>query len=246
MARRKKAEAPPALAATDAKTRIEAAAAAAGLSPAELGSLLVDAGLTCLPPSDGITETYTLGDLGLKLWTEASALPRGKRSNWFHGLIDVQQRAVIVALRDRGYAGAVIAQEFGLDKFEVLRTWNSYADQIGEQVVGLRLNTIAGQMQIVKERAQQMAIAKDDPKGYWGIEKEFVAKLQDLGIVDRAIHRVEHTHRFDDAAKAEIDAVFDLERKKRVAAEDLKQIEANVFDTDPLPDSSAGPDMFDE
>jgi hypothetical protein len=235
---RGKAKAPPAIARDDAQARMERAAKAAGLSIEELGGLLVDAGVTALPPSDGVTERYSLSDLGLRLWTEASSRPRSARAEWYAGLAEVQQKAVVVVLRDRGYSTEVIAREFDIDPFDINRVWAAYADKLGEQVVGLRLNTIAGQLQLAKERAQSEAMKRGDHNAYWRIEKEFTKQLQELGIVDRAIHRVEHTHRFDDQARAEIDAMLDLERKKLAHQEDLKAIEAEVFDEDPLPDSS--------
>lgn len=233
MAKRRKVK-KTAIAYDDASDRLSKAAAAAGLSIEELADLIVDAGICAIPPSEGVTDNYSIDDVGMRLWVSASGLSRSRREKWFHGLLDVQKASVICSLRERGFAIEAISSEFGLDRSEVLRTWNSYADKMGEQVVGLRLNTIAGQMQIVKERAQQLAMDSGNAKAYWAIEREFIGKLQDLGIVDRAIHRVEHTHKFGDEARSEIEAVLDLERKKVAAVEEMKQITAEVFDAAPL------------
>jgi hypothetical protein len=223
----------PALAKDDAKQRIEAAAEAAGLTPAELGSLLVDAGVTALPPSDGIIEKYTLDDLGVRLWSEAVARPKSKRAEWYKKLHRKQQQALVSILRERGYATNVIAQEFDISPLSVARIYAKFADSLGDQVVGLRLNTLAGQMMLAKERAQQLSLKKNDARTFWNIEKDYVKKLQDLGIVDRAIHRVEHTLKFDDEKKADIEAVLALQEKQRKRKEEIKKLEVEVHDAKP-------------
>lgn len=212
------------------------AAAAVGLDVESLANLMVDGGVTALPPSDGITGRYTLEDLGMRLWSQVQEQPKTERIQWYQKLLEPQQVAVIVVLRDRGYATTIIAQEFGIAPLEVTRVWNRYGAEMGAQVLGLRLDTIAGQLQVVKERVQQVAWEKQDGRTVWKVEMDFLKALQSLGIVDSAIHKVEHTHKFDDQQRAEVDAFLELEEKKRKRGEEIKQIEATVVAGDPLPE----------
>ncbi len=209
------------------------AAKAIGLSVEELANLIVDAGITALPPSDGITTRYTLKDLGTRLWGAMQEEPRAMRVKWFHGLAPHQQAAVITTLRDKGFSTAVVAQEFKIEQMEVIRTWNKHADDLGAQVVGTRLNTIAGNLQIMAERAQHGAMEKGDHSTMWRIQKELTKVLQDLGIVDRAVHRVEVAHTFDAQKKVELEGLLELERKQARRAEEVKLIEAEVTDDIP-------------
>jgi hypothetical protein len=209
------------------------AAEAVGLSVEELANLVVESGITALPPSDGITDTYTLKDLGTRLWATMQEHPVSARGTWFNGLSPTQQTAVIVTLRDKGFASQVIANDFQISIMDVNRTWNKHADDLGAQVVGIRLNTIAGNLQIVAERAQQGAMLKEDHATVWRIQKEFTSALQSLGITDRAIHKVEVTHKFDDQKKATLDKLVELELKKERRGEEVKLIDATVIDEVP-------------
>ncbi len=218
-----------------AKARVAQAAAAVGLTTEQLVNLIVDGGLVALPPSDGITKTYTLKDLGYKLWTEMSALLTSQRADWFKELLPQQQTALVVSLRDRGFASQTIAQTFEMKVVEVNRWWNEYADDLGAQVIGARLSTIAGNLQLVAQRAQEGAAQNEDYRALWRIQKELTQQLQSIGIVDRAIHRVDHshTHKMDEDQKVEIDAMVELEQKKLRRAEELKQIAAIEVDEIP-------------
>jgi hypothetical protein len=220
----------------EAKARVDAAAKAIGLSAEELVNLIVDGGLLALPPSDGITKTYTLKDLGYKLWIEMQGVLTSKRADFFRELLPQQQVALVVSLRDRGFASQTIAQTFEMNVTEVNRWWNEYADDLGAQVIGARLSTIAGNLQLVAQRAQEGAAQKDDYAALWRIQKELTQQLQSIGIVDRAIHRVEHehTHKMDEDQKKEIQAMVELEKKQERRAEELKRIEA--VEVDPVPD----------
>lgn len=224
---------PPEAANEEALDTVRQAAASVGLDPERLVNLIVDSGLTAMPPPDPITERYTMEDLGKRLWASMQTMDRPARAEWFAKLTKPQQASIIVVLRSRGYRSEIIAHEFGIPVRRVVIAYNRYADKIGGQVVGLRLNTIAGTMQLVSERAQQMAMEADDYKSYWSIERDKVKQLQSLGIVDQAASRIEHTHRFDDRQKAEIEAMLDLERKKKTRGEELKQVEATVLDAVP-------------
>lgn len=228
-----RAMAPPWVADPKALAKCTKAAQAVGLDLEALANLMVEGGITALPPSDGITDRYTLKDLGTRLWGTMQEQPRTARAEWFHGLTETQQTAVIVTLREKGFATQVVAQEFKVDSMDVVRTWNRHADNLGAQVVGIRLNTIAGNLQVVAERAQQGAMEKDDWSAFWRVQKELTAVLQTLGIVDRAIHQVKVTHHFDDQKKVEFEACLELERKQSRRQEEVKRIEAEVIDTVP-------------
>lgn len=158
------------------------------------------------------------------------------RAQWFGGLAPTQQTAVIVTLRDRGFSSQVIAQEFKIPMMEVQRTWNKHADDLGAQVVGIRLNTIAGNLQLMAERATNGAMEKGDHNAMWRITKELTKMLQDIGIVDRAIHEVHVTHKFSEEKQAELDKMLSLERKKAAQLENIKSIEAVEVEGDPLPE----------
>ena len=73
----------------------------------------------------------------------------------------------------------------------------------------------------------------DDWKGYWNVAKDMIRILQSLGVVDRAIHKVEVTHKFDEQKKTELNGILDLERKKEKRMLELKDADFTV--TDPLP-----------
>lgn len=227
------AKAPPWIASPDALRVVAVAAKAVGLSVEDLANLMVEGGITALPPSDGITGRYTLKDLGVRLWGDVQAVPQSERARWFEGLLPTQKTAVVVTLREQGYSSQAIAGDFGLDPMDVMRTWNLHSGKLGAQVVGIRLNTIAGNLQLVAERAQQGCMQKGDFSALWRIQKELTQQLQSIGIVDRAIHRVEVTHNVKSETASEIDKLLELERKQRQRREDVKQIEATVLDEIP-------------
>ena len=227
------AKAPPWVADPKALEVLGQAARSVGLSVEELANLMVEGGITALPPSDGITGRYTLKDLGLRLWGSMQEVPRNQRAAWFEGLVPTQQTAVIVTLREQGFSSQAIAGDFHLDPMDVMRTWNQHSGKLGAQVVGIRLNSIAGNLQLVAERAQQGCMEKGDYSALWRIQKELTHQLQSIGIVDRAIHRVEVTHKVGSETKAEVDKLVELEEKKRRRAEEVKLIEAKVTDSIP-------------
>lgn len=228
-----KATAPPWVADPKALALVQKAAKAVGLDVETLANLIVDSGITALPPSDGITGKYSLKDLGTRLWGTMQEYPKHLRAKWFHDLAKTQKTAVIVTLRDKGFATQVIADSFKIPQMHVLKVWNEHADNLGAQVVGLRLNTIAGNLQLVAERAQQGSMEKNDWATVWRIQKELTRAFADLGIVERSIHRVEVTHKFDEQKQSELDALLDLERKKLRRGEEIKLIPA--VEVDPVP-----------
>lgn len=218
--------------------RLLAAARAAGLESIEdLVNLVVDSGAIATPPSDGVTEVYTLQDLGAALWAQ---MPPTGRPEWFAGLVDTQKAAIITMLRTRGYSAMVVGRDFGLPELEVQQIYNRHVDDLGGQVINVRLNTLVGHLQLAAERASEGAMAKEDWSTYWRVQREMIGVLQSLGIVKQAIRKVEIAHKFEDQQKAEVDALLDIERKKRLRQEEIKRIEVE-FDAVPalaLPDGA--------
>lgn len=228
-----KAAPPPVVANPLAREQLERAAAAAGLTVQQLADLVFESGVVPPKAADGVVQRYTLEDLGTRLWGTMQGVPRSDRAAWFAALVPAQKASMIVVLRDHGFRTETIARDLGISTEDVLRTWNAYAGQLGAQVVGIRLDTIAGQLQLASEHAQQLAIANGDAGTYWKIEKEKIELLQGLGIVDKAIQKVEHTHKIDDQQKAEIEELFKLRQKQqkaRIQVEAAAQIEGKGDD----------------
>lgn len=221
------------------KQRLEAAASAAGLeSISELATLVVDSGAVALPPEDGVTESYTMEDLGAQMH---SAMPPDGRPVWFDSLVDSQRIALVTLLRTRGYSTSAIARDFGIDPIAVNKVYAKYADDLGAQVVNVRLNTLVGNLQLAGERASEGAMQKEDWSTYWRIQKETISLLQSLGIVKQAIRKVEVAHTFDDQKSAELDALLDLERKQVARREEIKMADAVVTDAVPKIDLPKNP-----
>jgi hypothetical protein len=216
----------------EAGKRLALAAQAAGLgSVAALADLLVDSGAIALPPEgDGVTETYTIEDLGVQMHSQ---MPPTERAAWFLELVETQQVALVTLLRARGYSSIVIARDFGMTELTVNKIYSRYADDLGAQVINVRLNTLVGNLQLAAERAGEGAMEKQDWGTYWRIQKEMIALLQSLGIVKQAIRKVEVAHKFDDQKQAELDDMLDLERMKQRRFEELKRVDATVTDAVP-------------
>lgn len=228
-----KATAPPMVADPEALLTAERAAASVGLSVEQLSDLLVDSGIVHLPAGDGISKRYTLEQLGEKMWADMQKQPVSKRAEWFDKLSRPQRVATIVKLRNHGFAAETIGDELGYSPQEVRKVYNAYASELGAQVVQVRLDTIAGHIQLVSEKAQEMATKKGDHNALWRIEDSKVKLFQALGITEQAAKRIEVSHSFDDRARAEIDALVDVERKRAQRREEMKMIEAEVVDEVP-------------
>lgn len=217
-----------------ARDRLIAAAEAAGLSSLDaLADLVVDSGLLALPPPDGVTERYSLEDLGVQMRTQMASVVPADRPAWFAKLVKTQQTALVSVLRARGYSSQVIGTDFGIDPIAVTKTFARYADELGAQVVNVRLNTLVGNMQLAAERATEGAMKKNDWGTYWRIQKEVVALLQSLGIVKKAIQKVEIAHTFDDQKQAELDGILDIERKQHARREEIKKADFQIHDEVP-------------
>jgi hypothetical protein len=237
---------PPDLSDPKAKSKLEIAAAAIGFTVEQLCNLAADAAIVSPKASPELTERYTLLDLGQRLWAEMQMVDKQHRPSWFEPLLDVQKGALIVALRDHGFRSEVIARDLQLSPEDVLRTWNTYCGRIGAQVVSIRLDTIAGQLQLAAERAQQMAIEAGDHRTYWSVSKDYVAILQSIGVVDRAIHRVEVSHTLDDRTRGEIDKLVELEHKRTKSKIELIEIGKKTDESDAIPEEIRGDDELDD
>jgi hypothetical protein len=230
-------DATPVVALPDANQRLAAAAEAAGLSVEELVQLALDSGLASPEAETPIVlDRYTVDDLGVRMWGDMQAVDRDRRGEWLHNLVPTQRNALVCALRSRGFASEVIARDLDLDTSEVVRIWNLYGADLGTQVVAIRLDTIAGQLQIVAERAQQMAVEAGDHSAYWRIQKELVSSLQDIGIVDKAIHKIEVSHKIDDAQKAELQSLLEFQKKREARLLEVEEIKQAEVKGDPIPD----------
>lgn len=226
--KRKPVSAPPVIVNPAAREMLERAAEAAGLSVQQLADLVIEAGVQPPPSADGMTQRFTLNDLGERLWQSLQQVSKPDRALWFQGLVPTQRIALVVTLKDQGYRSEVIARELGMTIDEVVRTWNEHAAKLGSQVVGIRLETIAGQLMLASEKAIEMATQSGDHRAVWSIKKEFIEMLQAIGIVDRAIHTVEHKHSLTDETKAEIERLYELRQKqerRRLEIEEIKQAE---------------------
>lgn len=219
----------------EVRDRLDAAAAAAGLQSIEqLADLVADSGALALPPEgDGVSEVYSIQDLGVQMRSRLSSVLPADRPGWFAKLVEVQQVALVSLLRARGYSSTVVARDFGITEIKVNKHFAKHADELGAQVVNIRLNTLVGHMQLVSERASEGAMEKKDWGTYWRIQKEVIAVLQSLGIVKKAIQKVEVAHTFDDQKSAELAAILDIERKQHARREELKQADFEVLD--PVP-----------
>jgi hypothetical protein len=214
------------------------AAAAAGCTVAQLVDLVKDSGALSEPPDthDGITFTLTLKDLGRRLWHELQAVAVPDRTEWFQALLEPQKIGLVVTLVEQGFRPEIIARELGVPSLQVREWHNTYADRIGAQVTQIRLTTLAGHVQMAAERAQEGLQLKGDWKGYFSITEKMVGILQSLGVVDKAIQRVEVTHRHEDNKSEDIDALIELEKKERRRLEELKV--ANDEKLDQVPELS--------
>lgn len=219
------------------KDQLSRAASAIGLSLEEMINLVVDSGMVALPPSDAITHTFTMEDLGKRMWNLLNQQPTSKKAEWFASLAPAQQKSLLVTLRHNNVSAFKLSEELDLHIMDINRVWNEYADDIGAQVVGTRLTTIAGHLQLVAERCME-GLAKDEAHlSVWKIQKELTGLLQNIGIVDRAAQRVEHSHVLKDERQAEIQKMIELEKKKQVRTEEIKRIDVTVLDAVPSLDA---------
>lgn len=216
--------------------RLEKGAKAAGVKTVEeLVDLVVDSGVSARPPKDPYTERFTLEDLGSRVWKLGATMQRNVRHRWFKKLAPVQKNAVVVVLRDRGYSSITIAQDLGIPQLNVEAIYAKHVTELGEQVLAVRLDTLAGSMLAAKERAQETAMLQRDAATFWRIEREFLAALQDLGVVQKAAHRVEVVNKAEEAKVAAFDRLVSLASKQAARRAELKQLEVEDAEPESLP-----------
>ena len=209
---------------SDAKEKLKKAARYVGLSVAQLVDLAYHHGaLTPGEKERGVSNGLTLGDLGKRMWGDLQKVMQGDRARWFHELLEPQQVALIATLMDQGYRPEVIGLELQVPSVRVREIMHSYADKIGFQVTEMRLTTIAGNLQQVAERAMEGLLQSGDFKGYFMVEKQRIELLQSLGIVDRAIQRLEVTHKDETGSSVQndIEAMIEIERKRQARIEEI-------------------------
>lgn len=209
------------------------AADSVGISVADLVTMAVDSGVKALPAVSQLTEETTLEDLGQRLWGIAQGQVRSKRASWFSDLAPAQQDALIVVLRARGHSSQTIAQDFGVGLARVTSSYNKHADSLGRPLVNIRMATLAGQLQLMAERSQEMAMKKDDPATFWRIAKDFVGVLQTMGIVDKAAQRIDVDHKVtigEGQKEAAIDRLISVREKQRMRHEEIKKAEVELLD----------------
>ena len=232
-AAKRPARSPPLVADPELMAKLRIAAAAIFCDVETLCDMVVDGGLK--PPRERATQSYTLEDLGKRLWSELQMYARPKRVEWYQKLSEIQQRALIVVLRDHGHSSMAIADEFQIKLERVNKIWNAFCDDLGSQVVGMRLDTIVGQLTLNAERAKHWAAEMKDYSSFWRISSSYVEALQSLGVVDRAIQRVDHRHSVSTDNMREIEELVQLERKKERRFEEIKLADAAVLSSDKLP-----------
>lgn len=218
---------------SDAMETLTLAAHSVGLDLEQLVSLVADSGVMAMPPKDGITETLRLDELGEHLRTQLSLVPRPDRPEWLRELSKVQRGAVVVSMRMDGATSTAIAVEFGVPATDILAVFNDFADKIGQNVSNVRLTTIVGHMQLVAERAQAGAMEKDDWSTFWRIQKDLIGQLQALGIVDKAVHRIEVMHNLDARTKENIERLAQLRVKQLARGDELQVVESETTDDVP-------------
>lgn len=211
--------------------RLQEAAKAAGVKTVEqLVDLVVDSGISARPPKDGLTERFTLEDLGLRLWTVALSKTPSARAEWFAGLVPSQKAAVVSTLRHRGYSALTISNSFKITEMAIEKIWAENRTSLGAQVLGVRLDTLVGGMTAAKQRAQEGAAEKKDWATFWRVEDAWMNRLQDLGIVQRAAHRVEVVDKAADVKAAALSRLVSLAEKKAIRSEELKRVDAEVIE----------------
>lgn len=218
--------------------RLQDAAKAAGVDTVEqLADLVVDSGISARPPVDPYTERFTLEELGQRLWAVATTYPQPARRAWYEGLTPAQQASVVTVLRSRQYTAFAISNDFGLTEVQVEKIYAEHVTKLGEHVLGVRLDTMVGQITQAKQRAQQMAMEKGDAAAIWRIEKEFTSVLQDLGVVERAARKVELVDKAEEAKAAALQRMVALAEKQAARRAEIARAERERTEPQALPEA---------
>lgn len=182
-----------------------------------------------------LTASMTVADVGQALYWK---LYRDKEKKGFFKKLSEEQQAMLVAyLTHIGFAPQTIAIELDTSEQAVREHWARYADKLGQHVIGIRLQTLVGDLKAKADQLFQSAMAEGKLPLAWKITTDFVKVLQDLNIVERAAQKQEVTHKLelDEADLMELDGLMEL-RKKRKDAKRLLTIEEEKPTHDPLPE----------
>ena len=219
----------------EAKAKLAAAARVADTDVQGLLDMAAESGIAAMPPADGLTEVLTFEDLGADL---AARIPDNEsaRARFFRDLTPHQQYALIARMTvGEGKHPAALAIAFNVPLGRLRAAIRYATDRRGDLVIGARLNTVVGGLVEAAEQAMEALAAQGDWKAYFDIRMKLTSKLQDLGVVDRAVQKiaVTHEHGIKDEQQAEIARLVALERKQEARREEIKQASAQVIDVIP-------------
>ena len=219
----------------DLASKLEAAATVAGTDVQGLLDLAVESGIAALPPADGLTEVLTFEDLGADIQAQLPADDK-ERAAFFATLTPTQQDALLARLAvGESKHPAALARAFNVSLPRLRKSIHRATERRGDLVIGARLNTVVGGLVEAAEQAMESLAAQGDWKAYFEIRLKLTTKLQDLGVVDRAVQRVSvsHEHGIKDEQRDEIARLVELERKQQARREEIKQASAQVLDVIP-------------
>ena len=199
--------------------------------------MAAESGIAALPPPDDLTEVLTFEDLGADLAGHLPAVENDvERAKFFARLTPTQQDALLARLAaGEGKHPAKLAVAFNVPFPRLRKAIRRATDKRGDLVIGARLNTVVGGLVEAAEQAMEALAAQGDWKAYFDIRMKLTSKLQDLGVVDRAVQKiaVTHEHGIKDEQKVEIERLVELERKQQARREEIKQASAQVIDVIP-------------
>lgn len=215
--------------------KLQKAAEAAGfLDVAEMVLALHEGGhLAELPDHKLLTvEERTLAEVGNSLAITLRATPKEQQDKLYSKLGPVQQGALVCHLWREGFSPANIALNLGVSENHVRQLWNEYADQIGSKVSGIRLNTLVGDMTSRMEENYQGLIRDGKRKQAMDIYNEWIEKMQNLGLVERAVYKQEVTHKLhlDQEGQMELENILAIRAKRAAAQEQMKRITVGVIE----------------
>lgn len=219
----------------ETQSKLQKAAEAAGfIDVAEMVLALHEGGhLAELPDQRLLTvEERTLAEVGNSLAITIRATPQEQQAKLYGKLSQVQQGALICNLWREGFSPANIALNLGVSENHVRQLWHEYADQIGSKVSGIRLNTLVGEMTSRMEENYQGLLQDGKRKQAWDVYSEWIEKMQDLGLVERAVYKQEVTHKLhlDQEGQMELENILSIRAKRAAAQEQMKRITAGVVE----------------
>ena len=229
---------PNATADPELRARVQAAIEAGGFnSEAELAEALTS---TTTPRQvaelGSLTTALTVEDVGYALYMKL--YQQSDKAKFFKKLMDDQKGMLIVYLTHVGFSPPAIAANLDVSEAYVHQCWSLYADKLGQQVMGIRLQTLVGDLKAKADQLYEVAMRDGKTQLAWKITTDFVGQLQELNIVERAVHRQEVTHKveLDEADLLELDELMSLRRKKQEAEHRLQVTVAAATEADAYPE----------